>query len=736
MSIFNHFQHITLTNDQRNAVEKIEAFIHGENDVFILNGYAGSGKTTLIKGIAEYLNSLQKKFFLMAPTGRAAKVLTEKTKINAATIHRSIYSFKDLIEEEISEKENDVTYTYYFKVGNYDQVETIFIVDEASMVSDQYQEQEFIRFGSGKLLQDLIEFSNIQNPQMNSKIVFVGDPAQLPPIEMKFSPALEKKYLEEKWNLIVSVAEMKDVIRQQAGNGILDSATKIRKCLTSGFFNDFNLKENGRDIFNPNYEDLIEIYKKEKGSKVIISYKNKTALDINNRIRFEKHNADVPIQPGDTIIVGGNNYRLGIFNGEFGIVNDAGACSETREIRFNKKDKGVVSVLLTWRKIELIMPDDNGNSRSVNGLMLENYLNGDNKLGSDERRALYVDFKKRNPRLKPKTDEFKETLKTDLYFNCILLKYGYAVTCHKAQGGEWDATFVFWDKGVKEGLNFFDSPHTRSGKANPGFYRWAYTAVTRASQKLFCINPPYFSSFSEMSVIDNNVKKSFEELNGQTIDPAEIVFNDNHLNLLTQFNLQEAPLPIQNHFLKVHHAVNGHYIEIVNWIQDHFEVRYHFQREDDTAAIKFWINKQNEFNPSFQKLPGGTNSNTLYLKIEELLKKNARIVVHRNTIKTVLKKIEFDIQIEEEKPFLKVLFDALFSLLSSSYIEISDVGHHDFRERYYFDRGDEKAVVDFEYNKDGFFGRVLPLDKKCNSDKLLVEITEAVSKIKCGEYVI
>jgi len=239
-----------------------------------------------------------------------------------------------------------------------------------------------------------------------------------------------------------------------------------------------------------------------------------------------------------------------------------------------------------------------------------------------------------------------------------------------------------------------------------------------------------------MSVIDNNVKKSFEELNGQTIDPAEIVFNDNHLNLLTQFNLQEAPLPIQNHFLKVHHAVNGHYIEIVNWIQDHFEVRYHFQREDDTAAIKFWINKQNEFNPSFQKLPGGTNSNTLYLKIEELLKKNARIVVHRNTIKTVLKKIEFDIQIEEEKPFLKVLFDALFSLLSSSYIEISDVGHHDFRERYYFDRGDEKAVVDFEYNKDGFFGRVLPLDKKCNSDKLLVEITEAVSKIKCGEYVI
>ena len=155
------------------------------------------------------------------------------------------------------------------------------------------------------------------------------------------------------------------------------------------------------------------------------------------------------------------------------------------------------------------MPDEKGESKTVNGYMLENYLNGDNYLKPEEQQALYVDFKNRNPKLKPKTEEFKEAIKTDPYFNCILLKYGYAVTCHKAQGGEWDTTFVFWDKGVKEDFNFYNSEHNRSGKTNPDFYRWAYTAITRAARKLFCINPPCFNSFSGMSFIDVNVQKSF-----------------------------------------------------------------------------------------------------------------------------------------------------------------------------------------------------------------------------------
>src|SRR5690606_26017482 len=152
----------------------------------------------------------------------------------------------------------------------------------------------------------------------------------------------------------------------------------------------------------------------------------------------------------------------------------------------------------TWRKVTIILPDENGQPKTVSGYILENYLYGDNYLKPEEQRALYVDFKNRYPKLKKGTEEFKEAISTDKYFNAIQLKYGYAVTCHKAQGGEWPNAFVFWDRGVKTNFNFLETKQDKNGKANADFYRWAYTAITRASEKLFAINPPFFSSFSEM----------------------------------------------------------------------------------------------------------------------------------------------------------------------------------------------------------------------------------------------
>src|SRR5690606_27841543 len=143
----------------------------------------------------------------------------------------------------------------------------------------------------------------------------------------------------------------------------------------------------------------------------------------------------------------------------------------------------------------------------------------------------------------------KEVIYNDKYFNCIQLKYGYAVTCHKAQGGEWDNAFVFWDRGVNSNFNFYESEHNRSGKSNPDFYRWAYTAITRASKKLFCINPPYFSSFSNMSFVDVNVQKEFNELTGQNSASVEIDLNDDILEEMERFGLQEAPLSMQDHFI-------------------------------------------------------------------------------------------------------------------------------------------------------------------------------------------
>jgi len=737
MNIFNHFQNINLTNDQQTALSGIQDFLYSEKDVFVLQGYAGSGKTTLLKGIVEYLVSIEKKYQLMAPTGRAAKVINQKTGIEATTIHKGIYSFDELQEVENKDEKGEVSFMYYYKLRNNPDVHnSILIIDEASMVSDVQSYGEFFRFGSGHLLKDLIEYSHIGFPNNTTKIIFIGDPAQLPPIGMNFSPALDEKCLSEKYKLRVSTSEMKEVKRQDAENGILKSATKIRKCLTSGFFNDFDLRENGKDIYNPKFEDFLETYKSQQGTKVIISYKNKTALDLNLTIRKDRFGDNLPIQPSDHIIVGGNNYRLGIMNGEFGVVSNVESVTITREVKFYKKNGGTAHVLLTWRSIELQMPDEKGGSKTVQGYMLENYLNGDNHLKPEEQQALYVDFKNRFPKLKPKTEEFKEAITTDPYFNCILLKYGYAVTCHKAQGGEWSSTFVFWDKGTNEKFNFLTSEHNRSGKTNSDFYRWAYTAVTRASKHLFCINPPYFNSFSNMSFIDVNVQNSLQELTGQSLKPIEIEVKGEQIELLKQFNLQDASVSMQNHFLKTNYIVQKQYVDIISWQRVGYEIRYGFKREDSFAAIKLWVNGKDEFKTKFQKLPAETNSNSLFEEVSKLIENSPIFVFHRNTFETILTKIEFEIQLEEEKPFLKTLFDVLQTQSHTYNISIDSISHQSYRERYFIYRNEEKAVIDFEYNGDGFFGRVLPLENQCNSDNILNEVKKVVLNIKEFEYVV
>ena len=734
MQILEYFKQINLTKDQTFAIEKLDTFLTSDERTFILQGYAGSGKTTLLRGFVQYLNSIQKTYQLMAPTGRAAKVINQKTGFESTTIHKGIYSFEELQEIERGNEENDVSFLYQYKLRNNTEMHnSIFIVDEASMVSDRLSEGEFFRFGSGYLLRDLVAYARVQDPNTKSKIIFIGDPAQLPPIGMNFSPALDEKYLKEKYHLDSLKAEMKEVKRQDATNGILVSATKLRQCLTSGYFNDFNLKENKQDVFNPPYDQYLNTYKNQVGKKIIICYKNKTALDLNKAIRRDKFGDDLPIQKTDTIIIGNNNYRLGIMNGEFAIVSETTTEVVSREIRFRAKEGQTASVRLTWRKVDLLLPDENGKPKNVSGYILENYLYGDNYLKPKEQRALYVDFKMRHPNLKKGTEEFKEAISNDPFFNCIQLKYGYAVTCHKAQGGEWDNAFVFWDRGASDEFNFFEEEHDHSGKTNSDFYRWGYTAITRASKKLFCINPPYFSSFSGMKFIDVNVQKAFNELTDQNSESVELDFNDRIFKILEEFGLLEAPLTIQDHFISRLYLLKGLNIEMVDWERKGYEIRYIFKRENQTAALKYWVNGKNVFKSSFQKLPASTNSDELYNIISDLLESSGDITINRNTAEGILTKIAFDLQLEESKPFLKTLFDRIMNELKEDEV-ISEISHLAFRERYTIQKGGSTCVIDFEYNKEGFFNRVLPIESKCNSIKLLLRMKDLLYKIKQANY--
>lgn len=733
--IENYFQHLTLTNDQRNALKALSGFLENDQRVFILQGYAGSGKTTLLKGVVQHLQSVEKRFQLMAPTGRAAKVINQKTGFEATTVHKGIYSFEELQEIKKGDDEADVSFMYQYKIRNNPEAQTsVLIVDEASMVSDILSEGEFFRFGSGHLLRDLITYGRIHDPTTTSKIIFIGDPAQLPPIGMNFSPALDPEYLRDTYNITAALAEMKEVKRQDSDNGILRSATKIRQCLTSGYLNDFDLRENKRDIFNPAYQDYLETYKAQRDKKIIICWKNKTALDLNTAIRIDKFGNNLPIQASDTVIIGSNNYRLGIMNGEFAVVSEASSATESRDISFYTKGGKTQTVRLTWRSISLILPDENNQPKTIEGYILENYLYGDNYLKPEEQRALYVDFKKRHPKLIKGTEEFKEAIINDKYFNCILLKYGYAVTCHKAQGGEWPNAFVFWDRGAKSNFNFLEAEHNRSGKTNPDFYRWAYTAVTRASKQLFCINPPYFSSFSEMSFIEINVQQAFDELTGGALEAAEVDFNE-VLPELEKFALHDKPLTIQDHFIERWYNLKNYLIDIVAWQRLGYEVRYIFKREDQTAAFKYWVNGKDVFKPNFQKLPAQTNSNDLFQRVSEILKTSPPVNVNRNNFPSILTQLEFDVLLEEEKPFLKNLYDQISQLLSDGEV-ISAIQHLQYRDRYTIQKNGKSCVIDFEYNKDGFFGRVLPLASQCDSHELVEKMKSIVNTLKQPDYVI
>ncbi len=728
MEIFKHYEHLKLTQDQQDAVKKINDFLNGNEKVFLLQGYAGSGKTTLLKGLVKFLKTKGQKFQLMAPTGRAAKVINEKTGFEATTIHKGIYNFDELKEIEKGEDENDLSFLYQFALRVNNESNIVYLVDESSMLSDVLSEGEFFRFGSGFLLRDLLTHGKILSPELRSKVIFVGDPAQLPPVGMNFSPALDEEYLKKTYDLSIVSCQITEVKRQGANNGVLKSASKIRKCLTSGFYNDFDLRADNVDLFNPDYEDYLETYKSAKGQKIIICFKNKTAYNLNKTVRINKFGSDLPIQPTDTVIIGQNNYPLNILNGEFGIVSEVSRQTESRPIAFNKKGGDKAAIILTWRKLSIVIPDEKGQTRIVSGLMLENYLLGDAYLSPDEQRALYVDFRNRNRKLKPNTEAFKEAITNDLYFNCIQLKYGYAVTCHKAQGGEWNNAFVFWDKGVQPKFNFYEAEQNRSGKSNPDFYRWAYTAITRGSDKLYCINPPYFNSFTGLSLISKEVEQAQSHLMGDKIEENIVKFND-YASELNRHNLSDKPVSIQDHFISTAELIKPLGISIKSWDRVSYEIRYVFEQGDKTAAFKFWVNGRDIFKTNYVKLPSCTNSDELFNKIDIILKKRKEVIVERASIEVALKKIKFDYSIEEKKPFLKTLFDRVSDRLENG-LEVTDLKHLEYRERYTFSRNLKSLDVDFEYNKDGFFGRVLSVGKENNKNPLTLEVMKLVNKLK------
>lgn len=723
--ILSYFTTLNLTDDQRKAALHIEQFISGSGDVFLLKGYAGTGKTTMIEGVCQFItHETQRPIRLMAPTGRAAKVLADKNAQDATTIHKGIYNFKVLETSTETDEEGEQTFKFIYKIASdADIYRHVFIIDEASMVSDAQAESEFFRFGTGRVLRDLLTYAKAGQVGADTKLIFVGDPAQLPPFGMTQSPALEEAYLREKFQLRVQSVELRQSVRQSVDSGALALATSLRKALSTGFMNQFMIDDNGTDLRVLPFDSFQSEYERANPNKIVITYQNKTAKDLNLRIRQQRWNAEpATLMPGDMIIVGMNNYQHNVRNGTFGMISWVGE-AEKRTIHLRHKVRGLVPVILTWRIAEVQFRNDEGSLRTERGRVLENFLLSDeSRLQSHEFRALYVDFIIRHPKLKKGTSEFSDALKVDPYFNSLMLKYGYAVTCHKAQGGEWKDVFTFWDHDTRDNANPYTDEQTDRGLTNSSFFRWAYTAVTRSKARLLAINPPRFSPFSKMGWINNQLTNQF--LASQGVTTKQLIWGSEQQALIERLQIAHRERFVQQKIAGLAYIFGTEGITIDSIKSSSYLESICFRRGGEITWINFWYNSKGQFTRYKQS----DGSDVLFGSIDGVLQQPI-VVTFEEDVSTVTRP-EVDLTTDGSKPFVDLLRQQLMHRCADESIQLQSVNSLHYCERCQFERGSEQAIVDFTYDGQGFFTEARPLAKHSNSAKLLTDLQRIIQNLR------
>jgi ATP-dependent exoDNAse (exonuclease V) alpha subunit len=463
-----------LKQQQQKAFDALCRFIETKSEkVFILKGYAGTGKTTLMSGLIKRLSEDKIPFALLASTGRAAKILSDKTKTNANTIHSHIYVFNELSEdlEKLSKMQQDfsiddkgqVTLLFDLKTIS-SESEKIYIIDEASMVSDKIDKNiSFAKFGTGDLLGDILNYDS------NGKFIFVGDPCQLPPINQSNSPALSATYIAEKYNLQTSEFEMTEIIRQSNKNGIIEASFKLRQLYHTNpnvKFANFPVKGHNNIVIQNSHVGMLNDYIekiKVEGLKhsTLICQTNKHCSDLNKIIRSTLQKDKERISIGDLLMVTQNNYLSNLVNGDQVIVVDIGSKEYRCGLSFIKVS---VEEITSKNKFNLLLIEDILYSTSTN-------------LDSKQHKDLMIDYFKRMKEkgIHQKDSAFKENMLKDPYLNALKTVYGYALTCHKAQGGEWNEVYLYLDNKI-HGIN------------KPGIYQWIYTSITRAKENLHIVN--------------------------------------------------------------------------------------------------------------------------------------------------------------------------------------------------------------------------------------------------------
>lgn len=442
------------TQGQRVFFKLLDKFILESIPCMLLKGFAGTGKTSVISALVKVLPFFNYKSMLLAPTGRAAKVMSLYAQKSAFTIHKVIYSQVAAPGAEVLE---------FKRQRNYSK-KTIFIIDEASMLTDEAE------FGRTGLLTDLFRYV-FEDP--SNQLILVGDSAQLPPVGKTDSPGLLKEYLASTYNKEVIGTELREVVRQESQSGILDNATYLRSILDK---KQPDIKFNTgpyKDIYRMTAEKLEDglRYAYDKygvENTAIICRSNKSAVQYNHFIRRNIHFSESEIDAGDFLMIVKNNYHYLPSDAKAGFLANGDFAEVVKIVRFEEMYG------LHFADIMLRLTDYPDQEAFEAKVILDTLHTHTPSLGTEDYNKLYQAVREDYADVTSKS-ALKEKLKQDPYLNALQIKFAYALTCHKSQGGQWKAVFV-------------DQGYLTEEMVDRGYVRWLYTAVTRATDELFLVN--------------------------------------------------------------------------------------------------------------------------------------------------------------------------------------------------------------------------------------------------------
>lgn len=446
------------TSQQSALMEKVANFIVDKDSdrIFLLKGYAGTGKTSVISSVIRVMDELQQPVVLLAPTGRAAKVLSIYSEKQAFTIHKKIYRQK-----------SGADFNSDFNLNVNLHKSTLFVVDEASMIANSAPDSVF---GSGCLLDDLIHY--VYSGE-NCRLILIGDTAQLPPVGQLLSPALDKGMLEG-YGFSVDEFELTEVVRQASSSGILSNATFLRTLIANEFYDDGLPKidtESFPDVKKMPGDELIEALSSSYGKYgtddvIVISRSNKRANVFNNGIRNSVLYREEELSSGDMLMVVKNNYFWSKDIKGFDFIAN-GDVAEVKRIR-NKRE------LYGFRFAEVLLYFPDYDTEIEANILLDTLQSPSPTLTYDDSNRLFQAVQEDYMDIGNKRDRMLK-MRQDPYLNALQVKFAYAVTCHKAQGGQWDDVYI-------------DVGYITEEQTDIEFLRWLYTAFTRARRNVYMIN--------------------------------------------------------------------------------------------------------------------------------------------------------------------------------------------------------------------------------------------------------